>query len=145
MLNWIVWNRTIFIKMDLALHNLQRLICHKTQATSQPITWCRLMLQWPTPISFKINTQKGQFNPNDLKQLKLTMIKKNCIILEKAWWSSWNLSKPKVIKQIWNISCVLLIFWLFSTRFDLKSSSEKFCENSFFLIVKDSFWNSWLL
>ena len=28
MLNWIVWNRTIFIKMDLVLNNLQRLICH---------------------------------------------------------------------------------------------------------------------
>ena len=28
-LNWIVWNRTIFIKMDLALNNLQRSICHK--------------------------------------------------------------------------------------------------------------------
>ena len=35
-LNWIVWNRTIFIKMDLALNNLQRLICHKTQTTNQP-------------------------------------------------------------------------------------------------------------
>ena len=34
-LNWIVWNRTIFIKMDLALNNLQRLICHKTQTTNQ--------------------------------------------------------------------------------------------------------------
>ena len=32
MLNWIVWNRTdIYIKTDLALNNLQRLICHKTQ------------------------------------------------------------------------------------------------------------------
>ena len=30
-LNWIVWNRTIFFKMDLALNNLQRLICRKTQ------------------------------------------------------------------------------------------------------------------
>ena len=30
MLNWIVWNRTdYFHKMDLALNNLQRLICHK--------------------------------------------------------------------------------------------------------------------
>ena len=36
MLNWIVWNRTILIKMDLALNNLQRLICHKTQTTNQP-------------------------------------------------------------------------------------------------------------
>ena len=35
MLNWIVWNRTIFIKMDLALNNLQRLIYHKTQTTNQ--------------------------------------------------------------------------------------------------------------
>ena len=26
MLNWSVWNRTIFIKMDLAFDNLQRLI-----------------------------------------------------------------------------------------------------------------------
>ena len=34
MLNWIVWNRTIFIKMDL--NNLQKLICHKTQTTNQP-------------------------------------------------------------------------------------------------------------
>ena len=32
MLNWIVWNRTVYLyKMDLALNNLQRLICHKTQ------------------------------------------------------------------------------------------------------------------
>ena len=32
MLNWIVWNRTvIYIKMDLAMNKLQRLICHKTQ------------------------------------------------------------------------------------------------------------------
>ena len=32
MLNWIVWNGTfICLKTDLALNNLQRLICHKTQ------------------------------------------------------------------------------------------------------------------
>ena len=30
MLNWIVWNRTISIKIGLALNNLQMLICHKT-------------------------------------------------------------------------------------------------------------------
>ena len=34
-LNGIVWHRIIFIKMDLALNNLQRLICYKTQTTSQ--------------------------------------------------------------------------------------------------------------
>ena len=35
MLNWIVWKWTICIKMDLALNNLQRLICHKTQINNQ--------------------------------------------------------------------------------------------------------------
>ena len=33
MVNWIIGNRTICIKMDLALNNLQMLICHKTQPT----------------------------------------------------------------------------------------------------------------
>ena len=36
MLNCIVWNLTICIKIDFALNNLQRLICHKTQPTNQP-------------------------------------------------------------------------------------------------------------
>ena len=32
MLNWIVWNRTVYMyKMDLAFNNLQWLICHKTK------------------------------------------------------------------------------------------------------------------
>ena len=36
MLNWIVWNRTVYLyKMYLALINLQSLICHKTQTTNQ--------------------------------------------------------------------------------------------------------------
>ena len=34
MLNWIVLNRNDYLhKMDLALNNLQELICHKTQQT----------------------------------------------------------------------------------------------------------------
>ena len=36
MLKWTVWNRTVYLyKMDLALNNLQRLICHKTQSNKQ--------------------------------------------------------------------------------------------------------------
>ena len=57
-LNWIVWNRTIFIKIDLALNNLQRLICHKTlnnQPTSQSwrqntCTWGKISL-WTMPFT----------------------------------------------------------------------------------------------
>ena len=46
MLNQIVWNRTVCIKMDLVLNNLQWLICHKTQPTNQKMmiihwSWCR--------------------------------------------------------------------------------------------------------
>ena len=32
MINWIVWNRTVYLnKMDLTLNNQQRLMCHKNQ------------------------------------------------------------------------------------------------------------------
>ena len=35
MLNWIVWNRTIYMyKLDLALNNQQWLICHQTKQNS---------------------------------------------------------------------------------------------------------------
>ena len=35
MKNWIVWNRTDYLhKIDLALNNIERLICHKTQTTN---------------------------------------------------------------------------------------------------------------
>ena len=43
MLNWIVEiELTICMKMDLALNNLQRLICHKTQ-TNQPTNQAALI------------------------------------------------------------------------------------------------------
>ena len=39
MLNWIVWNWTVYLyKMDLALNNLERLICHKTQTNKQDLS-----------------------------------------------------------------------------------------------------------
>ena len=48
MLNWIVWNRTVYLyKNGLSLNNLQRLICHKTQTNK--FFWhlnCILMLNW---------------------------------------------------------------------------------------------------
>ena len=42
MLNWTVRNKIDYLyKMDLALNNLQNLICHKTQPTNKPtlVTW----------------------------------------------------------------------------------------------------------
>ena len=37
MLNLVIWNITDYLyKMDLALNNLQKLICHKNQPTNQP-------------------------------------------------------------------------------------------------------------
>ena len=35
----------IYIKMDLALNNLQRLICHETQPTNQPTNGWRVSAQ----------------------------------------------------------------------------------------------------
>ena len=49
MVNWIVWNRTILLKIELVLNNLHRLICHKTQPTNQLnwISWNRTgWLNW---------------------------------------------------------------------------------------------------
>ena len=46
---WI--EQIIYIKMDLALNNLQRLICHKTQQTKPNQTiWCIDFLTPPTPL-----------------------------------------------------------------------------------------------
>ena len=45
----------IYIKMDLALNNLQRLICHKTQQTNQPTCFTRmaLLLNKPRRLIFQ--------------------------------------------------------------------------------------------
>ena len=51
MLNWIVLNRTDYLhKMDLALNNLQSLICHKTQQTNQPTNHGYLWLSLTIPF-----------------------------------------------------------------------------------------------
>ena len=59
MINWIVWNRTIYIKMDLALNDLQRLICHKPkQPTNHLVKVCnvidKLSIIWKSDLSDKI-------------------------------------------------------------------------------------------
>ena len=52
MLNWIV-----YIKMDLALNNLQSLICHKTQHTNQFKFHSRYY------VYFRANTLGKDMNP----------------------------------------------------------------------------------
>ena len=47
MLNGIVWNRTVYLyKVGLALNNLQKLICHKTQ-TNKEMYWPQLSIFAP--------------------------------------------------------------------------------------------------
>ena len=58
MLNWIVWNRTICIKMDLALNSLQGLICHKTQQTKPSQTNNAERLGWSNSAVVPENTRK---------------------------------------------------------------------------------------
>ena len=56
-LNCTVWNRTDYLyEMDLALNNLQRLICHKTQTTNQPTFYS------PTNLKAKIHFDGSKFD-----------------------------------------------------------------------------------
>ena len=45
MLNWIVWNRTVYMYKNLALNNLQWLICHKTKPKSEHVVDHSSMVQ----------------------------------------------------------------------------------------------------
>ena len=55
MLNWIVWKRTVYLlKIDLALDNIQKLICHKTQTNSST---------WPIDRTLTVTTTPGQRGP----------------------------------------------------------------------------------
>ena len=62
MLNWIAWNRTIFIKIDLALNNIKRLIWHKTQPTlletilHVPGLICLHIVKWFQALLSNINS-----------------------------------------------------------------------------------------
>ena len=78
MLNWIVWNETVFflnaelnflkeliicLKMDLALNNLQRLICHKNnQPTNQPT------FVWPARTYIQQLCEDTGCSPEDLPE-----------------------------------------------------------------------------
>ena len=57
MLNWIIWNKAVYLyKMDLALNNLQWLICHKTK---------------PNQIDlFKNNFRYNHCRPEWIRELK---------------------------------------------------------------------------
>ena len=58
MLNWIVLNRTDYLhKMDLALNNLQRLICHQTQQTKPQLKW-NYVYMWYFPTEQRENRTK---------------------------------------------------------------------------------------
>ena len=59
MLNWIEMELIICIKMDLALNNLQRLICHKTLTNKQTnIGFCEQKNKLPKRILTQITTDR---------------------------------------------------------------------------------------
>ena len=119
MLNWIVWNRTICIKMDLALNNLQGLICHKTQPTNQKqnsisnqhdikqcivkINLCHMNQFWDQPIQV------------DPKHYTLPEYMKWTIII--IWWI--------ILTNIFTF-VVLINWWAFQPFSTLQSVTKKF-------------------
>ena len=62
----------IYIKMDLALNNLQRLICHKTHQTNQPIYY----------ISERLQIDKGNQLFGDMSIILLRDWKRLSLILD---------------------------------------------------------------
>ena len=58
MRNWIVLNRTDLHKNGLALNNLQRSICHKTQQTkpNHLLYWCLKHWIWSRPFTTQTST-----------------------------------------------------------------------------------------
>ena len=78
MLNWIVLNRTDYLhKMDLALNNLQRLICHKTQPTNQNYIKIPLVIYLTLFIDlflFKSQSLRKMFDINDIVWLNYILI-----------------------------------------------------------------------
>ena len=100
MLNWIVWNITIFMEMDLALNNLQRLICHKTQTTNQILVRLRLLLR------------RNGIDSSNIKCLK-NLFWNMQIVLKECWYSNWKKWWPYWVNLLF---CVYLIFPDFCTR-----------------------------
>ena len=73
---WIIWNRIVYLyKMDLALNNLQKLICHKNQPTNEPLH----NRDFETfSIAFRALISHKQFSPSDYKE--------NIRWLFKSYW-----------------------------------------------------------
>ena len=106
MLNWIVWNRTDYLhKMDLALNNLQRLICYKTQTTNQletekepPSTEMKLKIlktEHHRTQHYKINVKtrkqnKRQVNKENQKQKGDNIIIRRKLRLKKKKVRKWK-------------------------------------------------------
>ena len=125
MLNWIVWNWTVFdietvlilnwiviynylnyIKMNLVLNNLQRLICYKTQHTkprdSDSLRNLRVMIsryylnsQHEAPCVSPVND--GYSNFICTIHLRDTNGKNGLKKTTKTCWASWNNFKERLI------------------------------------------------
>ena len=67
MLYWIAWNRTVYLYiMDLALNNLQGLICHKTQTNKQITT--------PDQSGPESNGNEGTFHTPQILTIRCSLI-----------------------------------------------------------------------
>ena len=134
MLNWIVWNRTVYLyKIDLALNNIQRLICHKTQPTNNCI--CVLVLivaiptSWTKNSNIKNNKQRKEgrkkWQNTNLRTAKRKKVKSGTFlalyVILCLMWLSQELSKnptqlPKMLGHLWSSSSLLNIQFLIGHR-----------------------------
>ena len=104
-LNWIVWNRTICVKMDLALNNLQRLICHKTQATLHDCRGnCGGLSSFTNLYMIQIICiQLSGFNSSNSN-----VYVRMCVFLHSANAVFWNILKQHLLLLYLKPFCLLL-------------------------------------
>ena len=109
MLNWIVWNTAVYLyKMDLALNNLQWLICHKTKPINESYggleqqnrTWPKLMIyhhfKWILDIPFWLREKKGKKNTT----LRVDKRKKERFNMSFNQWFSVEFEKQRVFSEV---------------------------------------------
>ena len=100
MLNLIFWNRTDYLyKVDLALNNLQRLICHKTQPTNKilinpsTIFWVVMSSIMSIDCLYSFTSSLNKFNHFLMNILLIALICTHAFsvkVFDTQWYTHWE-------------------------------------------------------
>ena len=135
MLNWIVWNRTNYsYKIVLALNNLQKLICHKTQASKQPTNLANHY------------TARSVSQEKRMRMCNMTIFKLSKKILTLLWENLYDIISVSTCSlfqstYLWNFPQVIKNVYV-PMGVSLKEKQNWYCENHLGKIPIMS-WQGW--